>query len=43
MTVFISGGSGSGKSALAEHICAALGGELLYIATMPVYSEEDKK
>lgn len=43
MTVFISGGSGSGKSALAERICSSFGGEMLYIATMPVYSEEDLK
>ena len=43
MIVFISGGSGSGKSALAERICAALGGRCIYIATMPVYSDEDRK
>ena len=43
MIVFISGGSGSGKSALAERVCAALGGRLVYVATMPVYSDEDRK
>ena len=43
MIVFISGGSGSGKSALAEKICAALGGRRVYIATMPVFTDEDRK
>ena len=43
MIVFISGGSGSGKSALAEKICAALGGPHIYIATMPVFTDEDRK
>ena len=43
MIVVVSGGSGSGKSALAEKICASLGGERIYIATMPVYTEEDRK
>ena len=42
MTVFITGPSGSGKSAYAEKLCAALGGQLVYIATMPVFSEEDR-
>ena len=43
MIVFITGGSGSGKSALAEKICAALGGRRVYIATMPVFTDEDRK
>lgn len=43
MIVFISGGSGSGKSAFAERLCAALGGKLLYVATMPVATQEDRK
>ena len=43
MIYFISGGSGSGKSALAERVCAALGGRCIYIATMPVYTDEDRK
>ena len=43
MIVFISGGSGSGKSALAEKLCAALGGRRVYIATMPVFTDEDRK
>lgn len=42
MIAFISGGSGCGKSALAERVCAALGGAKLYIATMPVFSDEDR-
>lgn len=43
MIVIVSGGSGSGKSALAEKICASLGGKRIYIATMPVFTEEDRK
>lgn len=43
MIVFVTGGSGSGKSALAERVCTALGGERVYIATMPVYTEEDRQ
>ena len=43
MVIFISGGSGSGKSALAERVCTALGGRCVYIATMPVYIDEDRK
>jgi len=43
MIVFVSGGSGSGKSALAEKICTALGGPRIYIATMPVFTDEDRK
>ena len=42
MTVFITGGSGSGKSAFAESIAQKLGGSLVYVATMPVASDEDK-
>jgi len=43
MLCFVSGGSASGKSALAERICAALPGEHIYIATMPVRSSEDER
>ena len=42
MTVFITGGSGSSKSAFAESIAQKLGGSLVYVATMPVASDEDK-
>ena len=45
MLVFVSGGSASGKSALAERLCAALspGAQHIYIATMPVRSDEDRR
>ena len=43
MKVFITGGSGAGKSAFAESTAQKLGGRLVYVATMPVASEEDKK
>lgn len=43
MIVFITGGSGCGKSAFAEKVAVCLGGKRIYIATMPVYSEEDMK
>ena len=43
MLFFISGGSASGKSALAERVCCALPGEHIYIATMPVRSAEDER
>ena len=43
MRVFITGGSGAGKSAFAESTAQKLGGRLVYVATMPVVSEEDKK
>ena len=43
MIIFVTGGSGCGKSALAEQLCTALGGERVYIATMPIYTEEDRK
>ena len=53
MTVFITGGSGSGKSAFAESVAQSLAlsgapahggafGPLVYVATMPVASPEDK-
>lgn len=42
MLVAIIGGCGSGKSQLAEQVCTTLGGQLIYIATMPVYSKEDQ-
>ena len=45
MLVFVSGPSASGKSALAERVCAALapGAPHIYIATMPVWSDEDRR
>ena len=43
MLIFISGGSASGKSALAERVCCALPGEHIYIATMPVRTPSDRK
>lgn len=43
MRVFITGGSGAGKSALAESTAQKLGGRLVYVATMPMASDEDKK
>ena len=43
MLIFVSGGSASGKSALAERICCALPGEHIYIATMPVRTAEDER
>ena len=43
MKVLIIGGSGNGKSAFAEKVAAKLGGKMIYIATMPIYSEEDLK
>ena len=45
MLVFVSGASASGKSALAERVCAALnpGAQHIYIATMPVRSAEDAR
>lgn len=43
MKVFIIGGSGNGKSAFAEKVAARLGGKMIYIATMPIYTEEDMK
>ena len=51
MTVFITGGSGSGKSAFAESLALKLGGKpahggascpLVYVATMPIASPEDQ-
>lgn len=41
MIVFVNGGSGSGKSAFAESVAQQFGGDLIYVATMPVFSEED--
>ena len=43
MLYFVSGGSASGKSALAERVCCALPGEHIYIATMPVRDAEDER
>ena len=42
MRVFICGGAGAGKSAFAESVAQKLGGCLVYVATMPVESDEDK-
>ena len=44
MLIFVSGSSASGKSALAERICAALPADRhVYIATMPVRTAEDER
>ena len=43
MLIFLSGGSASGKSALAEAACCALPGDRIYIATMPVRDSEDRR
>ena len=43
MNVFITGGSGCGKSAFAEKVAVSLGGKRIYVATMPVFSEEDER
>lgn len=43
MVVLFTGGSGSGKSSLAENRAAELGGSLLYIATMIPCGEESEK
>ena len=43
MKALIVGGSGNGKSAFAEKVAAKLGGKMIYIATMPIYTEEDLK
>lgn len=42
MRVFICGGAGAGKSAFAESVAQKMGGRLVYVATMPVVSDEDK-
>ena len=43
MKTLIIGGSGSGKSELAEQICLSHGGILTYIATMQPYGPEAQK
>ena len=43
MIALVTGGSGSGKSALAEQLAVGLGGALFYVATMPVRTDEDRK
>lgn len=43
MIVFVTGGSGCGKSKLAEDIALKLGGKLMYIATMPIKGKEEEK
>lgn len=44
MIVFVTGGSGSGKSEYAEGRCMELNrGKMLYIATMEPYGEEGRK
>ena len=40
MRILVSGGAGSGKSALAEACAAGLGEERLYVATMRPFGEE---
>ena len=42
MRVFICGGAGAGKSAFAESVAQKMGGRLVYVATMPVVSDDDK-
>ena len=42
MRVFVCGGAGAGKSAFAESVAQKLGGSLVYVATMPMVSDEDK-
>ncbi|MDO5331354.1 MAG: bifunctional adenosylcobinamide kinase/adenosylcobinamide-phosphate guanylyltransferase [Bacillota bacterium] len=43
MIVFVTGGSGCGKSKMAEDITTSLGGDLVYIATMPIKGPEEEK
>ncbi len=43
MKIFVVGGSGNGKSAYAERIASKIGGKMIYIATMPIYSDDDWK
>ena len=44
MTVLVTGGSGSGKSAFAEELLAALAADgRVYIATMEVFDEESRR
>lgn len=44
MIILLTGGSKSGKSSLAEHLCGTLGanGPLYYVATMKVSDAEDR-
>lgn len=42
MILLFTGGSASGKSALAERACVHAGGHLLYIATMQPFGEEGR-
>ena len=39
----VSGGAASGKSELAEGIATGFGGVLVYLATMEVWDEEDRR
>ncbi|MBM6869446.1 bifunctional adenosylcobinamide kinase/adenosylcobinamide-phosphate guanylyltransferase [Pseudoflavonifractor phocaeensis] len=39
----VSGGAASGKSELAEGIAVGLGGRLVYLATMEVWDQEDRR
>lgn len=43
MVVFVTGGSGQGKSEFAEKIATHFGGKLIYVATMPIFSKEDEQ
>lgn len=43
MLHLVTGGSGSGKSAYAENCCLKYGGPCLYLATMKIWDEEDRK
>lgn len=43
MLTLVSGGAASGKSEYAEGIAAACGGPLVYLATMQVWGDEDRR
>lgn len=40
MIMLVTGGASCGKSAVAEHVCAHLGGQLVYLAAMRPFGEE---
>ena len=40
MIVVVTGGASSGKSRIAEEFCTAIGGQLVYLATMHPFGEE---
>ncbi len=43
MLYVVTGGSGSGKSEYAENLAVSLGESRVYVATMQVFDEEDRK